>query len=667
MQLFNKVQSRANATRSEEGKLYFDRWLRVPELDPELQQVEYAFELKQGNGATWVNLKLLKLTREGYLAITWIGTQAQYEMAAERIRTIATNLIVDEGENYDDFKAGDLRAKISVAKLVETTLSGKTVDQIRQQMSLPDLSGIGIKLGIAIAILAVGGLIGVIRQKRLRWQYLASAGAFLAIACLWLASELRENWRIPSEYELEVAEGIVKEAHVNGRDLKIELMEPEIATEFQALTGEQAKEIFLAAKASFDTGARVTISYVPPGHAGDAATLTEFCKDDETCVLSFADSTKVFERMQDIWLGVIAFVLAFAVIMVVVGLVWWARLPADSSDRRSVDAGIAGVLGLLFLFAGGRVAFLEHARWSAMRADEVERFYNDVGYNEAIEQADRALRYATLSDEDRRAILNRKADALQEFGLEIHDDAKQMEALAILEGLQAEEPDNLSRLKMIGYSFIYLGAYPEALAVGERLVERGEPYWGNIRIALVHRVRGDYAQAESFYQRAHDAQGGWTGMPLNYHRAKNQVLAGENEAAIASIEQGLTHQEDYSWAFVYRACAKANMGDTEGAKADYAKALEIMREERGNSSTPDKIFPYEQEIIDLAAAYEEGPVPTPEDGNYCTAHIAGGETLRERSSLLPATYMPAYLQPAEEPEETSDEVSEEPREDTAQP
>jgi tetratricopeptide (TPR) repeat protein len=435
---------------------------------------------------------------------------------------------------------------------------------------------------------------------------------------------------------------VIKEARVTGKRITLELMGLEGVVSFEADMSDKAREVFQVVKASYDTGMRIKLGYVPVS-GDDSFTLAELCQSEDACALTFAESHALAVQRQGHWHGAFAAALILAAVLAVWAFLLRLKVSRTDGERSAFDGALAGLLGVLAVFAIGRVGYIELLRWSGDQVEEVGRLYNDVGFREAIVQADRALGWGILDPDERHELRRLKADAMQTVAVEEASDAMQMEALAIFEELLADDPESSEYLKSIGYSFIYLGAYPEATAIGHRLVAVGNDYWGNIRLALVHRVKGEHDEAEAYYQKARDGQGEWYGMPLNYHRAKNHVLAGDNEAAISAINKGMEYQDNYAWAYAFRACAKANLDDMTGALEDYLKALEIMRTDRAESTTPDRIFPPEQEIADIVQAFEGGAPAVPDSGNYCSVHTAEGETRRDRSSLLPASYMPAYL------------------------
>lgn len=94
----------------------------------------------------------------------------------------------------------------------------------------------------------------------------------------------------------------------------------------------------------------------------------------------------------------------------------------------------------------------------------------------------------------------------------------------------------------------------------------------------LHRVHADWEAAAADYQRA------WQLDPMDteihWSRAQLALAVGNDRDALVELEQFLAVRTEHSAAFAARAQAKFQLGDPEGAAADYSRALET-------TSSPD--------------------------------------------------------------------------------
>jgi|GEM_PF-1939982 len=666
--LFNDTLARGNQTRPEGSKLRFSRWLDVPRLDEETATIYYAFQIQQGSGTYWVNAKALKLTREGLVAITWIGTDAQYHGAEETLARLTRNTQLDDGQAHVDFDPRtDTRASFGVGALLEKLLRGEQIGVKVPNIAVFDQTVERLSTYWWLILLPLTTFWAWRRlrkesaarraERRLstfkeNWLLVFLIGLVGAAVLGGIGLESRYAKPFPADDEVTQVESIAWQIRDEGKRVYLTLIGYERPFIYRNKLGGKAREIGEAARKSFETGSRVTVEFSfaqMPDDPDQPIPILGF-KAGEDAVLTLDQSRKSAERAKTTYFvaGIIALLVCAGLMSG--GLVFRAKSNAADRPGWALAANVALVMVLL----GGRFGYGEREVWSADRVEVAQKAYEDGRTEAAIEITDTALTWASLSDYQRAEILKIKGDALQDLGAEQNDDDLLLASFDALDEALMTFPDDTDYLRSLGSTLMELGAYPEATEAFKRMEDRGSFYWSYVRRAQVERILGRYESAEALYQLVYEGYDEWYGMPLNYHRAKNFILQGEYSEAVTSIDRGLEHQETYAWAHAYRACANASLGDFEAAEKDAARALEIVREQLLEVPDSKVSQESEQKLLALLATFEA--VAGNESGgdtDFCGSLSSSRELKRDRSPKIPDPIERAYLMPIVDAEEGS--------------
>jgi uncharacterized membrane-anchored protein len=108
--------------------VYVDSWAQDPHLDKVNNTVYWAIAGHDDNQEKFVNAKALKLGREGYTEILWIGSPKQFSSAEAALEPVLANYNYKEGFQYADYVPGtDKLAAAGVGALVYKLATGKAV------------------------------------------------------------------------------------------------------------------------------------------------------------------------------------------------------------------------------------------------------------------------------------------------------------------------------------------------------------------------------------------------------------------------------------------------------------------------------------------------------------------------------------------------------------
>lgn len=108
--------------------LYVDSWAQDPHLDKINNTVYWAIAGHDDNQTKFINAKALKLGREGYTEILWIGSPEQFSSAEVALEPVLANYNYKEGFQYADYIPGtDKLAAAGVGALVYKLATGKAV------------------------------------------------------------------------------------------------------------------------------------------------------------------------------------------------------------------------------------------------------------------------------------------------------------------------------------------------------------------------------------------------------------------------------------------------------------------------------------------------------------------------------------------------------------
>ena len=86
--------------------LFVDSWAQDPHLDKVNNTVYWAIAGHDDNQTKFINAKALKLGREGYTEILWIGSPEQFSSAEVALEPVLANYNYKEGFQYADYIPG---------------------------------------------------------------------------------------------------------------------------------------------------------------------------------------------------------------------------------------------------------------------------------------------------------------------------------------------------------------------------------------------------------------------------------------------------------------------------------------------------------------------------------------------------------------------------------
>lgn len=107
-------------------KMYVDGWIEKPHLNRAAATVYWAIKGRSDSGLMVVNSKALKLGRNGFSSITWMGEPRQFLSAENTLNPILDNYQYEKGMTYADFTTGDNIAAFGIGALAYKMMTGKT-------------------------------------------------------------------------------------------------------------------------------------------------------------------------------------------------------------------------------------------------------------------------------------------------------------------------------------------------------------------------------------------------------------------------------------------------------------------------------------------------------------------------------------------------------------
>ena len=106
--------------------IFVDSWAQEPFLDKENNTVFWVIAGHDADNSQFINAKALKLGREGYTEILWIGSPEQFTSSEVALKPILANYDYSEGFQYADYIPGqDSVAAAGVGALVYKLATGK--------------------------------------------------------------------------------------------------------------------------------------------------------------------------------------------------------------------------------------------------------------------------------------------------------------------------------------------------------------------------------------------------------------------------------------------------------------------------------------------------------------------------------------------------------------
>ncbi len=113
---------------SDYSDLFVDGWAQEPHLDGVKNTVYWAISGHDEENNKFINAKALKLGREGYTEILWIGSPDQFKSSEIVLEPVLANYRYNEGFKYADYVPGtDTVAAAGVGALVYKLATGKAV------------------------------------------------------------------------------------------------------------------------------------------------------------------------------------------------------------------------------------------------------------------------------------------------------------------------------------------------------------------------------------------------------------------------------------------------------------------------------------------------------------------------------------------------------------
>jgi tetratricopeptide (TPR) repeat protein len=217
-------------------------------------------------------------------------------------------------------------------------------------------------------------------------------------------------------------------------------------------------------------------------------------------------------------------------------------------------------------------------------------------------------------------------------------DRFRVNALGDYRSLANLEPDDPEHQFSIGNLLQDLGAYTEAGAVFDGILDRwpNEKFRVSIRKGALRRSQGDYVGALATLDRLVAELGTQQGMRYHYHRGWTLSLLGRYQEAIAEYSEGLKGQSDYPSAYERRGCAYASLGRLDDALRDLERAKALFQAQPGGSAAPTvardvKRIEAQRQRVAASAPGGAEPIMRICDGDPWD----NWERPRQRSPLLP--------------------------------
>ena len=120
-------QETSNTERAEAGysTLTVLGWQEPPQYVSELDVAYWALLVENNQGKRTINAVALKLARDGFTRVTWVGDPSQFQGAQSTLVTASSAYHFNEGAQYADYTQGDKVAGVGLAGLATGLLTGK--------------------------------------------------------------------------------------------------------------------------------------------------------------------------------------------------------------------------------------------------------------------------------------------------------------------------------------------------------------------------------------------------------------------------------------------------------------------------------------------------------------------------------------------------------------
>jgi tetratricopeptide (TPR) repeat protein len=273
---------------------------------------------------------------------------------------------------------------------------------------------------------------------------------------------------------------------------------------------------------------------------------------------------------------------------------------------------------------------------------EAERYWD------AVDSMNSALASGTLPSRLRATAFKVRGESLASWvfyvdnGPTTEGDVRLVAALKDLVEWANLSPDDVEARYQIAGVLRLLGGYDEALSVLHDTAAQWpeEHYWAAMRINLVEREQGHYADALKSLDDLVLRFGQQRGMPFHYHRAGTLLRLNRPADAVREVDEGLKFQPDYAWAYILRSCAYASQGMVMQALEDQTKALSLMRALPPRGLSADRFDLERATAVERGLADEVASGQTEARKESCGGYWRQPEHARTRSPALPTPAVP---------------------------
>jgi tetratricopeptide (TPR) repeat protein len=261
-------------------------------------------------------------------------------------------------------------------------------------------------------------------------------------------------------------------------------------------------------------------------------------------------------------------------------------------------------------------------------------------FRSAIKLYTQAIASGMLTNEEvLEAHLKRAHAYLQDAEYNTMADADLMASMVDASRARVLAPNFSSTIDLQATLYQRLGGYNEALALFQTSyrIDKSDPYWSLISIGETYRMMGDYDSALRYYNHILARTDVQLGMPIYYHRGLTFFASGRYREAIDSLSEGLKYQPDWAFAYVFRACSFARIGEYDRAMSDYNVAMATWGQaesEVGHTTNWKAIRDRLVAETSATAALARGVMPAIDPPRFCE-QFPSYAVHRERSTLLP--------------------------------
>lgn len=306
--------------------------------------------------------------------------------------------------------------------------------------------------------------------------------------------------------------------------------------------------------------------------------------------------------------------------------------------RSRSGQGSAESLPVVQVFGIFSMAWVVWAYWPELDVLQANAASDAFRVEEAVALYSKAISSERLPTARLSAAYQARGDA--RYSYEVHHGIRDAEMISVLEDyLKARKlKESMDVHEDIGFAYLALGAYPEALHAFREMAKFDLPelHWSLLNTARVHRIVGEYSDALTDLDKVLKIWGEGTGMAIYYNRGRLFFEMGDMEKAIDAFSKGIPRQAEFPWALTYRGCAYARLGHYDKAAADLRLAIARIPA-WAPARTPGNDANMKETADDLALVerLRAGDAELASAKSLCGVGWNWGERRRERSPLLP--------------------------------